>query len=188
MNGWEFGLQPGSGWQVIEKLWNRITQYPVSSELREKYKHELQTWMDNSWWPPYINEEFDPPKGLIMLMAVLQTYKHPVCPVIDYHELKPYVDTITGPADVCTELWGVPVNRPSSSAMIDGKAQHAWNFEPARHRHITLQWSPLFDPDQFWPHVVFDLAAASSARCRRHYPAIGVCVFQTWYPSGALGQ
>lgn len=59
--------------------------------------------MDNGWLVPYSNKEFGPPKGLIPLMAVLQTNKHKVHPVMDYRELNTYVETFTGAADVCAE-------------------------------------------------------------------------------------
>ena len=128
---WSAGYAP-------EKLWNRISEYPVSSNLREEYKQELQTWMDNGWLLPYIDEDIGPPKGLMLLMVVLQTNKHKVHPVVDYHELNSYVDTFTSAVDVCAEnLWecihsGPQKNIPTGScwevsvaipeSMLQGKA------------------------------------------------------------------
>ena len=80
-----------------EKLRNSIFEYPVSSELWEENEHELQTWMDSGRFLPYSNEEFGPPKRLILLIAVQQTNKHKVCPVVDY------CDTFTSLATVCSE-------------------------------------------------------------------------------------
>lgn len=46
-------------------------EYPVSSDLREVYVRELQTWMNNGWLLPYSDEDLGPPKGLRPLIAVL---------------------------------------------------------------------------------------------------------------------
>ena len=78
----------------------RIPEYPVSSKLREDYKNELQTRMDSSWLLPYSNS---PLKGLIPPIAVLQTNKPKVHPVIDYQELNTYIDPFMGATDVCEE-------------------------------------------------------------------------------------
>ena len=97
--------EPGSSRQFIapEKLENRISGYLVSSELREEYERELQAWMDNGWSLPYIDEKFSPPNGLIPLMAVLQTNKYKVHPLMDYREQNTYGDTVMSAAHVCAE-------------------------------------------------------------------------------------
>ena len=59
--------------------------------------------MKSGWLLPYSNEELGPPKGLILLMAVLQTNMHKVRPMMDYRELNTYVEPFTGTADVCAE-------------------------------------------------------------------------------------
>ena len=56
--------------------------------------------MNNDWLLPYINEEFGQPKGLVLLMVILQTNKDKVRPLMDDYELNTYVDTLTGAMDV----------------------------------------------------------------------------------------
>lgn len=55
--------------------------------------------MDNGWLLSYIDEDTGLAKG--SLIAVLQTIKHKVYPVMDYCELNTKIFTYTGTADVC---------------------------------------------------------------------------------------
>ena len=80
---------------------NKVPEYPVSAQLRQEYRHELETWLNNGWLLPYPEEELGPPKALIPLMAVVQQNKSKVRPVLDFRELNGYVDAYTAHADVC---------------------------------------------------------------------------------------
>ena len=83
------------------KLRNRISEYPVPSEIRAAYEQELRAWIEDGWLIPYPDQKLGPPKGLIPLMAVVQQNKAKVRPVMDYRELNQYVDAFTADADVC---------------------------------------------------------------------------------------
>ena len=100
---------------------NRVAEYPVAAEIWEDYEWELCTWMSIGWLVPYKEEELEPPKGLIHLMAVLQQHKSIVCPVMDFRQLNCYVNVFTTNADVCTaklrEWW----QKGSNVSLLDLK-------------------------------------------------------------------
>ena len=56
-------------------------------------RHKLKSWLKNGWLIPYPEKEFGWPKGLILLMAGIQTNKGKLCPMLDFQELNAYVDT-----------------------------------------------------------------------------------------------
>ena len=90
------------GMEVVRgALDNRVVEYPVAAEIREDYKLELHTWMSNGWLVPYKEDELGPPKGLILLMAVLQQHKSKVRPVMNFRQLNCHVDVFTANVDVC---------------------------------------------------------------------------------------
>ena len=80
-----------------------MSEYPVSAQVRQEYRHELETWLNNRWLLPYPEEELGPPKALIPLMAVVQQNKSKVRLVLDFRELNGYVDAYTAHADVCVQ-------------------------------------------------------------------------------------
>ena len=70
-------------------LTNKIPEYPMSALVRQEYRHELETWLNNGWQLPYPEMELGPPKSLIPLMAVFQQNKSKVGAVLDFRELTP---------------------------------------------------------------------------------------------------
>ena len=86
--------------QPPNSLVNKVPEYPVSAQVRQEYRHELETWLNNGWQLPYPVEEFGPTKALIPLMAVVQHNKSKVRPVLDFRELNGYVYAYTVHADV----------------------------------------------------------------------------------------
>ena len=92
-----------SGNQPPNSLVNKVPEYPVSAQVRQEYRHELETWLNNGWLLPNPEEELGPSKALIPLMAVVQQNKSKVRPVLDFRELNGYVDAYTAHADVCVQ-------------------------------------------------------------------------------------
>ena len=78
-----------------------MLEYPAVSEIQNEYTQELHTWIGNGWLVPYPEDKLGPPKGLILLMAVLQQNKIKVHPVMDYWKLNHHVDAFTANADIC---------------------------------------------------------------------------------------
>jgi ribonuclease HI len=77
----------------------RIAQYTVTHDLQPAFDEEVQQWIDNGWLKPYTG----PYSCLIPLMAVMQSNKHKIRPVLDYRELNEYVSSHTGESVVCGE-------------------------------------------------------------------------------------
>lgn len=73
----------------------------MSNKIRAVYKEELQLWFTNGWLIPYPQEYLGPPKGLIPLMAIMQSTKDKVQSVMDYRELNQLVDAFITNADMC---------------------------------------------------------------------------------------
>ena len=73
--------------------------------VQEVFKKELSLWQHNGWLLPYPEEEFGPPKELILLMAVMQEYKQ-VWLGLDYQELNGFVEAFTANAEVCAQRLG----------------------------------------------------------------------------------
>ena len=92
-----------SGNQPPNSLVNKVPKYPVSAQVQQEYRHELETWLNNGWLLPYPEEELGPPKALIPLMAVVQQNKSKVRPVLDFRELNGYIDAYTAHADICMQ-------------------------------------------------------------------------------------
>lgn len=55
-----------------------MPKYTVPNAVQDKYKKELQLWLDNEWLLPYLESEIGPFKDLILLMAVIQENKQKV--------------------------------------------------------------------------------------------------------------
>ena len=100
-------------------LTNKVPEYPMSAQVRQEYRHELETWLNNGWLLPYSEEELGSPKGLIPLMAVFQQNKAKVRPVLDFHELNGYVDAYTAHADVCAQKLREWRKKGSNVSLLD---------------------------------------------------------------------
>ena len=85
------------------ELSNSVQEYAVPRHARYADENEILQWQQNGWLLPYSEEELNPPKGLVSLMAVVQEQKQKVCPVLDYRELNGFVDAFTANAEVCTQ-------------------------------------------------------------------------------------
>ena len=68
---------------------------------------------------PYPEVECGSPKGLILLMAVLQANKQKVRPVMDYWELNKYVDAHTANVDVYEQKLREWRQKGSKVAVLD---------------------------------------------------------------------
>ena len=90
-------------WSFAHWAGNRVHEYTVPDHTWDAYEEELSMWHHNEWLLPYPEEELDPPKGLIPLMAVLQEHKQKVWPVFDYHELNGFVEAFTANTEVCLQ-------------------------------------------------------------------------------------
>ena len=108
-----------SGNQPPDVLMNKVPEYPMSAQVQQEYRHELEMWLNNGWLLPYPEEELGPPKSLIPLMAVFQQNKSKVCLVLDFHELNEYIDTYTVHADVCAQKLKVWRKEDSNMSVLD---------------------------------------------------------------------
>ena len=72
-------------------LRNRISCYErsLSGEMRGKFERELERWIEEGILVPWEEEVED---GVLPLMAVVQTTKGKVRPVLDYWELNTHVE------------------------------------------------------------------------------------------------
>ena len=84
-------------------LKNAQSEYAVPSEARQRYEDEVHEWIQQGWLQPYDEGRCGPAKGLIPLMAVIQSSKNKVRPVMDFREVNAYIDAYTGEADVCAD-------------------------------------------------------------------------------------
>lgn len=58
---------------------NRILEYFILKPVKEDYDKVLQLGLNNGWLLPYREKELGPPKGLILLIAVVRDNKQKVC-------------------------------------------------------------------------------------------------------------
>ncbi|KRX39359.1 hypothetical protein T05_1300 [Trichinella murrelli] len=56
-------------------LRNTVEEYPPVNVARGAYEDELRKWIKDGWLVPYDESEHGPPKGLLLLMAVIQRNK-----------------------------------------------------------------------------------------------------------------
>ena len=49
-----------SGNQPPNSPMNKVPEYPVSAQVQQEYRHELETWLNNGWLLPYPEEELGP--------------------------------------------------------------------------------------------------------------------------------
>ena len=61
-----------SGDQLPVSLKNRLSEYPTPKWLQGEYEQELQAWIQNGWLILYLEDKLGPPKGLILLMVIVQ--------------------------------------------------------------------------------------------------------------------
>ena len=81
------------------RLCNRVAQYSIPPHIAEKYHDEVDEWIRAGWLVPF-DGMCD---GIVPLMAVLQSTKDKVRPVLDYREVNQFVSSHTAASDVCNE-------------------------------------------------------------------------------------
>ena len=59
--------------------------------MRQTFNEELESWIENGWLVPYNKQQHGMLRGLVPLMAVYQSHRSKVWPVLDYHELNDHV-------------------------------------------------------------------------------------------------
>ncbi|KRY48689.1 hypothetical protein T03_15204 [Trichinella britovi] len=84
-------------------LRNTVEEYPPVNVARGAYEDELRKWIKDGCLVPYDESEHGPPKGLLLLMAVIQRNKKKVRPVMDFRELNAHIESHTADADVCSQ-------------------------------------------------------------------------------------
>ena len=93
---WSDGVGP-------ECLTNAVAQYAVPPNARQEFATEIDSWIGSGWLVPYDEQRHGAPKGLVPLMAVQQSNKSKVRPVMDYRELNGFVTAHTADTDVCAD-------------------------------------------------------------------------------------
>ena len=108
--GFEASFDPASkkwnvkwDWLSEPRLKNRVAEYKMKESVRGKYAEEIRDWISKGWLVPYSEEELGEAKGLIPLMAVVQSNKNKVRPCLDFREVNDFVEVFTGEADVCAD-------------------------------------------------------------------------------------
>jgi transposase InsO family protein len=89
-------------WNWLEgppKIVNSVPGYRVQKEIKDEYDKEIDEWIDSGWLQRYTG----PCDGLIPLMAVIQSTKSKVRPVLDFREVNQYVSSHTANGDVCSD-------------------------------------------------------------------------------------
>ncbi|XP_043235723.1 uncharacterized protein LOC122388597 [Amphibalanus amphitrite] len=104
-----------------ECLTNTVAQYTVPSAARREYDAELDAWIAQGWLVPYDEDRHGAAKGLVPLMAVQQSNKAKVRPVMDYRELNGFVSAHTADADVCADQLRKWRRHGANVAVIDLK-------------------------------------------------------------------
>ena len=91
----------------------------MSAQVRQEYRHELETWLNNGWLLFYPEEELSPPKSLLPLIAVFRQNKSKVCQVLDFCELNEYVEAYPAHANVCAQNLGEWRKKGSNVSVLD---------------------------------------------------------------------
>jgi len=90
-------------WKWIDgkspKLSNSVSEYKIADAVKSEFDAEVGKWISEGWLKPY-DGSCD---GVLPLMAVVQTNKQKVRPVLDYRELNEYVSSHTEKSVVCSE-------------------------------------------------------------------------------------
>lgn len=72
----------------------------MRDDLKKPFDDEIQSWIDEGILVPAPDEKVS---GIIPLMAVEQTSKGKVRPVLDFKQLNKYVSCHTGRISICDE-------------------------------------------------------------------------------------
>lgn len=81
-------------------LKNHVSQYSMSGDVESAFSKEVERWIEEGWLQEY-NDAYC--GGLVPLMAVVQTNKDKIRPVLDFRELNSFVSSHTGQSQVCGE-------------------------------------------------------------------------------------
>ena len=111
---WSDGVGP-------ECLMNTVAEYVVPPAARHEYEAELDTWIEQGWLVPYDEDRHGAARGLVPLMAVQQSNKAKVRPVMDYRELNGFVTAHTADTDVCADQLRRWRRHGSNVAVVDLK-------------------------------------------------------------------
>ena len=106
-----------SGDRELAKLQSSIVEYHVPSQIRSAYEKEFHALINDGWLIPHPHEKLGPPKGLILLMAIVQESK--VRLVMDYQELNQYIDTFMTDVDVCASKLQEWCQHESNISLLD---------------------------------------------------------------------
>ena len=80
-------------------LRNKVDRYRMSAAVERRFDEEVEKWKAEGW----LRSSKAPVYGWIPFLAVEQTKKDKVRPVMDFRELNQYVESYTGDSDVCSE-------------------------------------------------------------------------------------
>lgn len=82
-------------------LSNKIPNYKIDNDIRDEFDREVDSWIEEGILQPV--PDFDEVTSVLPLLAVQQTNKGKIRPVLDYKELNQYVSCHTGSSAVCNE-------------------------------------------------------------------------------------
>ena len=117
---------------------SRIAEYAINPKLRGAYEDEVRSWIAEGWLVPRDSEESG---GLLPMMAVEQSNKGKVRPVIDFRELNMATSSHTADSAVCGEQLRAWRRMGSEMALVDlRKAYLQIHVEPALWRYQTVKF------------------------------------------------
>ena len=94
---------------------NRIGNYKIDDKVYAKFRSEIERWIENGW----LKKTTETESGIIPLLAVVQTKKNKVRPVLDFREMNDFVECSGADADVCDEKLRQWRQKTSNCALLD---------------------------------------------------------------------
>ncbi|KRZ03641.1 hypothetical protein T4B_11122 [Trichinella pseudospiralis] len=106
---------------------------------RDLYEVEFIKWTEDGWHVLYDESEHSPRRGILLLMAVIQS-------VMDFRELNAHIESYTAVADVCSEKLREWRSQDVNAALIDLKKANSHHHMPMAFAGDVLQHQAIL-PD-----------------------------------------
>ena len=80
------------------------------------------------------------------------------------------------------DVWGIPVDRPSTNSLRKRKAGHKWELAETRDGYYLLWCPSFFDANRLWPATFFNLEAVGGTRLDDHDSQLEIVFFKQGPP------
>ena len=119
---------------------NKLSMYSMDADLKAGFDEEIELWITEGW----LVRSKDKEGGILPMMAVDQSNKGKIRPVLDYRELNKYVASHTGDSDVCDATMRRWRRFGRNVAMLDLKKAYLqvhidpklWSFQKVRYKGL----------------------------------------------------